>query len=192
MEQNQYFDEYENKLQIELLQLCTSHQMLEGTLLASEDIDERWRELAPYYMADSVGQFNAYPAASVAWAGYIGMAIANRWDSNWERYRQEPYEALHGERGFDDMDEHIVRDLLGLALDSEEAQKIEEMMRRCAQAALNRIRREDTEAQSTKAFYLFARTTRVLFRIGAALELRRLGYRFEKMEVPTEAAPRYN
>ena len=45
------------------------------------------------------------------------------------------------------------------------------------------IRREDTEAQSTKAFYIFARTTRVMFRIGAALELKRLGYKFEKQVV---------
>jgi len=72
---------------------------------------------------------------------------------------------------------------LGLALDSEEAQKIEQVMRSCAHTAMTMIRREDTEAQSTKAFYIFARTTRVLFRIGAAIELKRLGYKFEKVNL---------
>lgn len=182
-EQIEYFDTFEQNLQIELLKLCTSHKMLDGTLLASEDIDERWKEYAPSYMADSVSQINTFPAAAIAWAGYVGMAVAQWWDGNWERYAAEPYETLHGERGFDDMDEHIVRDILGLPLESPEAEKIEEMMRSCAHTAMTFIRREDTEAQTTKAFYLFARTTRVLFRIGAALELKRLGYKFEKQVV---------
>ena len=182
-EQIEYFDTFEQNLQIELLKLCTSHKMLEGTLLASEDIEERWKEYAPSYMADSVSQINTFPAAAIAWAGYVGMAVAQWWDADWERYASEPYETLHGERGFDDMDEHIVRDILGLSLESPEAEKIEEMMRSCAHTAMTFIRREDTEAQTTKAFYLFARTTRVLFRIGAALELKRLGYKFEKQVV---------
>lgn len=182
-EQIEYFDTFEQNLQIELLKLCTSHKMLDGTLLASEDIEERWKEYAPSYMADSVSQINTFPAAAIAWAGYVGMAVAQWWDSNWERYAAEPYETLHGERGFDDMDEHIVRDILGLPLESPEAEKIEEMMRSCAHTAMTFIRREDTEAQTTKAFYIFARTARVLFHIGAALELKRLGYKFEKQIV---------
>ena len=182
-DQIEYFDTFEQNLQIEMLKLCTSHKMLDGTLLASEDIEDRWKEYAPSYMADSVSQINTFPAAAIAWAGYVGMAVAQWWDSNWERYAAEPYETLHGERGFDDMDEHIVRDILGLPLESPEAEKIEEMMRSCAHTAMTFIRREDTEAQTTKAFYLFARTTRVLFRIGAALELKRLGYKFEKQIV---------
>ena len=181
MEQSQYYDEYEEHLQIELLKLCTSHGMLEGTLLSSDDIDERWNDYASHYMADSVSQINTFPAAAIAWAGYVGMAVAHRWDEDWEQYSTEEYEALHGERGFDDMDEHIVQNILGLTLESEEATKIEDMMRSCAHMAMTLIRREQVEGQSTKAFYIFARTAKVLFRIGAALELRRLGYRFEKV-----------
>lgn len=182
-EQIEYFDNFEQNLLMELLKLCTSHGALGGTLLASEDIDERWKEYAPAYMADSIGQINTFPAAAIAWAGYIGMAVAQWWDLDWERYASEPYESLHGERGFDDMDEHIVRDILGLPLDSSEAEEIENIMRSCAHTAMTLIRREDTEAQTTKAFYIFARTTRVMFRIGAALRLKQLGYKFEKQIV---------
>jgi hypothetical protein len=183
MEQNEYFDTFENNLLKEMLRLCSSHKMLEGTLLASEDIDERWKEYAPEYMADAVPQINSFPAAAIAWAGYVGCAVAHRWDEDWATYASEPYEKLHGAQGFDDMDEHIVQNILGLSLDSEEAKRIEDMMRRCANTAITYIRREEVEAQSTKAFYIFARTTRVLFRIGAAMELHRLGYKFEKVDM---------
>lgn len=183
MENLEYFDIFENNLLQELMKLCTSHKMLEGTLLASDDIDERWKEYAPEYMADAVPQVNAFPAAAIAWAGYVGMAVAHRWDENWAEYATEPYDKLHGEQGFDDMDEYIVQNILGLSLEDEAAQKIEEMMRRCANTAITYIRREETEAQSTKAFYIFARTTRSMFRIGAAMELHRLGYKFEKVNV---------
>ena len=183
MEQTEYFDTFENNLLQELMKLCTSHKMLEGTLLASEDIDARWKEYAPEYMGDAVPQVNAFPAAAIAWAGYVGMAVAHRWDENWEQYATEPYSALHGEQGFDDMDENILQNVLHLSLEDEASQKIEDMMRRCANTAMTFIRREDTEAQSTKAFYIFARTTRVMFRIGAAMELHRLGYNFEKVNV---------
>ena len=186
MEQAEYFDTFENNLLQELMKLCTSHKMLAGTLLASDDIDERWKEYAPEYMADAVPQVNKFPAAAIAWAGYVGMAVAHRWDENWVEYATEPYEKLHGAEGFDDMDEHIMQNVLGLSLEDEEAKKIEEMMRRCANTAITYIRREETEAQSTKAFYIFARTTRVLFRIGAAMELHRLGYKFEKVNLGEE------
>ncbi len=180
MEEKEYFDQFESKMQIELLKLCTSKGVLEGTLLSSEDIDERWKEYAPHYMADSVSQINQYPAAAMAWAGYVGMAVAHRWDEDWTTYATEPYEKLHGKEGFDDMDEHIVQNILGLELESKEVTGIEDTMRSCAQLAISLIRREQIEAQTTKAFYIFARTTRAMFRIGAALELKRLGYKFEK------------
>ena len=180
MEEKEYFDQFEAKMQMELLKLCTSKGKLEGTLLSSEDIDERWKEYAPHYMADSVSQINQYPAAAMAWAGYVGMAVAHRWDEDWTTYVNEPYEKLHGKEGFDDMDEHILQNILGLELESEAATAIEDTMRSCAHMAISLIRHEQIEAQSTKAFYVFARTTRAMFRIGAALELHRLGYKFEK------------
>jgi hypothetical protein len=34
------------------------------------------------------------------------------------------------------------------------------------------------------AYYTFARTVKVMYRIGAAIELRRLGYKYEKVDMP--------
>ncbi|GAK35761.1 hypothetical protein JCM15093_885 [Bacteroides graminisolvens DSM 19988 = JCM 15093] len=136
----EYLDSFEDKLQEELLRLCTSYNMLDGKLLATDDIDNQWNVLAPEYMADAVGQINEYPTVSVAWAAYLGLAIAYGWDTDWNFISKAAYQSFYGEQGFDDMDEHIVRDLLGIPLDSEEAQNLESMIRRSAQTAVTLIR----------------------------------------------------
>lgn len=176
-----FLDRFEVKLQQDLLFLCTSYKMLEGTLLASDDIDARWHDLAPEYVADAVYEIQDYPTVSVAWAAYLGMAVAYGWDMDWNWYSKAEYKSYYGSRGFDDMDEHIVRDLLRLPLESTEAKALEDMIRRCAQSAVDHIRHEQIEPQSAMAFHVFARTCKVMFRIGAALELKRLGYKFEKV-----------
>ena len=79
---NIYLDRFENKLQEDLLRLCTSYRMLDGVLLSSEDIDMHWNKLAPEYMADAVPQIADYPTVSVAWAAYLGLAIAYGWDKD--------------------------------------------------------------------------------------------------------------
>lgn len=176
-----YLKQFEERVQDELLRLCTSAGLLNGTLLATDDIDGLWNKLAPEYMADAVPQVKDYPTVSVAWAAYLGMGVAQGWDADWTACQETPYQAYYGEQGFDDMDEHIVRDLLGLSLDGYEARNIENHLRRCGELAVSLIRRENIEPQSTMAFHVFARTCRVMFRIGAAIELKRLGYKFEKI-----------
>lgn len=158
--------------------------MLGGTLLATDDVTAHWDVLAPEYVADAVGQIADYPTVSVAWAGYLGMAVAHGWDKNWQECLKTPYKAYYGAQGFDDMDEHIVRNVLGLSLDSKEAQDIEMVIRSCAQTAVTLIRREQIEPQSAMAFHVFARVIKVMYRVGAALELKRLGYKFEEVKLP--------
>ena len=179
-----FLNRFEEKMQNELLRLCTSRGMLSGTLLATDDVDDRWNVLAPEYVADAVGQIADYPTVSVAWAGYLGLAVAHGWDSNWEACVRTEYRQYYGTQGFDDMDEHIVQQVLGLSLESKEAKDLEAMLRSCAQTAVTLIRREQIEPQSPMAFHVFARATKVMYRIGAALELKRLGYKFEEMQLP--------
>ena len=190
METNQieYLDKFEDNLQAELLKLCTSRGVLGGVLLASEDIDDKWHEFAPEYMADSVREINSYPMVAIAWAAYVGMAVAEWWDKDWVKGSTQPYDTLHGKAGFDDMDEHITSEVLGIALDSEQAHAIEDVLRSCATLAITLIRREEIEAQSTKAFYIFSRTARAMYRIGASMRLYALGYKFEKVPL-SESLP---
>ena len=180
-------DTFEHMLQRDLLRKCTDMKMLDGALLESDDLNQHWDVLAPEYMADAVPEIAAYPVVSVAWAAYLGMAVAYAWDTDWERFRKAPYQAYYGEQGFDDMDEHIVRDLLGLPLNSDEAKQLEGVIRSCGEATVSMIRHEHVEPQSKMAFYIFARAVKTMFRIGVALELKRLNYKFEKMDMPDGA-----
>lgn len=183
MEDARYLETYENNLLQEMLRVCTSLGMLDGELLNSEDIDQKWKEWAPEYIAEALPEVNSYPEFAIACAGYAGMAVAKWWDDDWGRHHSEAYESLHGPRGFDDMDEHIVQNILGLSLDSVEAKQIVNIMLCCAQKAVDFIRHEQIEAQTVKAFHIFARSVKVMFRIGAALELKRLGYKFHKVDL---------
>lgn len=179
-----FLENFESRITDELLRLCTQYKVLEGTLLATDDIDARWHDLAPEYVADAVPNIADYPTVAIAWAGYIGMAVAHQWDEDWTAHSKDEYKSYCGELGFDDMDEHIVRDIIGFHLESREAKGIEEMMRRLGELALTLIRRERIEPQSPMAFHVFARVVKVMFRIGAAIELKRLGYKFEQVNLP--------
>ena len=183
----EYLNRFENKLQEELLRLCTSYKMLDGVLLESDDINEHWKKLAPEYVADAVGEIANYPVVSVSWAAYLGMAVAYAWDVDWPTFEKAPYQAYYGEQGFDDMDENIVKNLLGIALDSEEAKDLENMLRRCGETTVSLIRYENIEPQSPMAFHVFARAVKTMFRIGAAIELKHLGYNFQKVALSENA-----
>ena len=180
-----YLENFESRITDELLRMCKQYGVLDGTLLASDDITARWDALAPEYMADAVPNIADYPTVAVAWAGYIGMAVAHQWDSDWAAHCNDEYKSYYGAQGFDDMDEHIVRDVIGFHLESREAKAIEDMMRRLGETAVTLIRRERIEPQSPMAFHVYARVVKVMFRIGAAMELKRLGYKFEQVNLPS-------
>ena len=184
MEENsKYYETYEDNLLKEMLRMCTSLGMLDGELLSSEDIDQKWKEWAPDYIAEALPEVNSYPEFAIACAGYVGMATAQWWDEDWGRHHGAKDETLHGPRGFDDMDEYIVQNILNLELTSVDAKQIMNILLCCAQKATTFIRHEHIEAQTIKAFHIFARTVRVMFRIGAALQLKRLGYKFHKVDL---------
>ena len=183
MENIQYLENYEKNLQEELLRMCTNLGMLDGELLSSEDIDYKWKEWAPEYIADALPEINSYPEFSIACAGYAGMAAAMWWDEDWGRHHSAEYSSLHGPRGFDDMDEHIVMNILGIYLDSPDAKQIMNILLCCAQKAMTFIQHEQIESQTVKAFHIFARTARVMYRTGAAIQLKRLGYKFHKVDL---------
>lgn len=177
----QYLIHFEEKLQEELLRHTTAKGVLKGVLLATDDIDKQWKILAPEYMADAVPQIPLYPTVSVAWAAYLGMAIAYGWESNWETFAKMPYQSYYGTQGFDDMDEHIVRDILRIPLNTRTANELEETIRQCGEKAINLIRYEQIPPQSRTAFHVFARACKTMFRIGAAIQLKRMGYHYEKV-----------
>ncbi len=186
-EENQFLNEYEERLSKTILQQLTDANFLAGELLAVEELEEKWTTSAPEYMAAAVPQLNDYPAAAVAWAAYLGMGSAVLWDTAWSEYseKEDIYTPIASVRGFDEMDEYVVEEMLGYALEGEEAKALENAWRAAATTALTMIRKESIEAQSVMAFYVFARTAKVFFRMGVAVGLKLLGYRYEKQDLST-------
>lgn len=183
MEEADYLGEYEHRLQDSLVSLCTAYDMMGGVLLENDDIESKFTDtLAAPYLADAVREYHQYPEAALAWAGYLGMAIARFWDSDWPTYQQVTYDDLKGPRGFDDLDEQIVQRVLGHELDGEPARRIADILSNCAVETLTMIRHEHIEPQSPRAYYVFARSVQVLYRIGASIELFLLGYKLERLQ----------
>lgn len=179
---NQYLDNYEQGLMQNLLKMLTNMKMLNGQLLSTPDITEKWEQVAPGYIADAVKEIAKYPTVSLGWAMYLGMAIAHYWDDDWEFYgpKTNLYEYLRDIRGFDYMDE-VVRGNI-LQLEGAAFDELETVVQSCSQQALAQIRHEQIEPQSAMAFHVYVRSIKVLYELGAAVELKALGYKFEKLK----------
>ena len=80
------------------------------------DVEGLWIPVAESYGADGIREFNEYPEVSLGWMMFIGMAVTEFWDRDWERYSaiEDLYLHLRDVRGFDCMDEHILEDILCL------------------------------------------------------------------------------
>ena len=182
-QQHDLINKYEESLRKTLTDRLSEAKWLEGRFLEVEELNEKWKSSAPSYMADAVPEIAKYPLVAIAWAMYEGMGAAVLWDKEWNRYEKtEDFHKMFCEpRGFDCMDEYITEILLTAPLNSPEAEKIENMVRSTAEAALSLIRKEQVEAQSVMAFHIFARTTKVMFEAGVAVQLKRMGYNYVKV-----------
>lgn len=165
-----------------VLSLCTSLGLLEGRLLETPDISDKWHGIDAEYVADALKEFAKYPTVSLGWAMYMGMAVARYWDEDWQIYSQLPNLYLHvrDKRGFDYLDEVVRAEILGLR--DAAYTTCEDQVRSCAQFVLDQMRHEQIEAGSVMAFHVYARSIKVLYKLGAAVELRRSGYNLVAVE----------
>lgn len=181
MEKKEYLDIFQDTLEQGLIKICkscsviTDDTLVENRLFLSSDIEDRWTSMMKEYIADAVENFNDYPDAAIGFASFLGMAVASQWDSDWETHSNDPYRSYYGSRGFDNMDDHILLEVLGL--EDKDASYIGTLMISCASAVQTLIRRENIETQTELGFYALARAYTTMFRIGAAVELARLGYK---------------
>lgn len=173
--------DYETRLVERLLELCGQRGLLDGMLLNSPDITVKWETLSAEYAGDAVREFNGYPEVVLAWSAYIGMAVACWWDKDWIRYKDQGYDRLVGERGFDDLDEHVTRDILKIPLASDAARKLASDLAFLAGGAYSFMLHKGVDYQSVEAFNVFRETLSAMYRVGAAIELKRLGYKMELM-----------
>jgi len=174
MAETEYLDRFESILEDGLLNLSKQLGLLEGEMLESDDITGKWNDSVKDYVEDAVENFNEYPEFTIACAAYFGMAAAHDWDADFELFKTRTYKDYYGPRGFDDMDEHIVD---YIALDEAQKVKLKLSLQSIAVAAQGLMRHENIEANTEDGFFILVRIYGVMFRLGAAMELNRLGYR---------------
>lgn len=181
---SEFLDRFEEQLTQQLLRLCTAARALSGQLLETPDFEAVWPEVCTPYLGDAVPEIAKYPTVAIGWMGFVGLAIAQCWDRDWGVATEDPhalYPALLA-HGFDALDDYVLDHVLAIT-DAEERAQLHQLVRTCAEAAHAALRREGIEPQSPMAFHTYVRTLHVMYRLGIALQLHRLGYKFEKMDM---------
>lgn len=175
MDREQFLDGFEKTLEAGLVKVCQGAGVLKADIVSNPDFDEVWDAYIKDYIADAVDNFNEYPEAAIAWAAFLGMGVANNWDADWAAHSKDAYTSYYGPHGWDDLDEHVLYEMLHLKKDY--AAKLSDTMDSCALATLGLIRHEAIETQTANGFFVLSRVYSVMFRLGVSIELERLGYK---------------
>ncbi len=183
---SEYLKQFEIKVAEQLLQIATEKGALAGEIYVVDELDDAWKAMAPYYMADAVPNIATHPNVALAWAGYLGMGAAAIWDKDWseETDLELLYKQLVDPRGFDAMDDYVCDVLYGLAPDSDDRKELDNLWRTMADKANALIKNEQVEPQTEEAFHIFARTVKVIYILGYSIGLHGIGYRLQKVDIP--------
>ena len=145
------------------------------------DVEAKWPAVAEAYLPDGIREFADYPVASLGWMMFIGMAIAKFWDQDWEKYAtvDDLYTPLRDKRGFDNLDEYILDEVLDLHGDAAEA--MQELVGDCAERTKRAIFRLDIEPGTVEAFKAYVAGLQCMYQMGMAVQLNAMGYHMTKL-----------
>lgn len=174
------FKKYEEEVCSSMWGICISKGFGEGMMPSTVDLDGMWERIAPEYIGDAIPNLKDYPVVAVAWAGFLGIEAACIWDRDWEAGKDTSYVSLCGHDGFDALDDHVKKDVLGYELDSAEAKALNDVMMSCGEYAVALMHRSSIEGQTVAAYRLFSVIVTAMFKVGAAIGLFNLGYRIAK------------
>ena len=180
-------ENFEEILRKDLHQFLLSMKEVDERLPECPDVEEKWEEIAKAYIPDGIREFQNYPSASLGWMMYIGMAVAKMWDTEWEVMEQREqsdacidsaesrknstegqiyskiedlYAYMRDKRGYDQMDEYIREEVL--LLQGIDYTVLEKVTGECASRVYNALMHQ-------------------LYLMGAAMQLKRMGYHMTKM-----------
>ena len=170
---------YGDKLKQILLQYLRQENVVGERFPICPDVEERWQDMLHAYLPDGVREFNEYPMVSLGWVMFLGMALAKFWDEDWETYGSlnplSLYEGIRDKRGFDEMDEYILEDVL--KLDEEGGKKMTEVVAECACITNTILRKEDVEPGTKEALEAYMESLHQMYLMGMAVQLNAMGYK---------------
>ena len=174
-------EQFEEKLRQDLHQFLLSMKEVDERLPECPDVEGKWEEIAKAYLPDGIREFQEYPSASLGWMMYVGMAVARYWDSEWEIYSKLPdlYAYIRDKRGYDSMDEYIREEVL--LLSGADYTVLEKTVGECASRVYNALKHQRLEPGTKGAFNGYVACLHQLYLMGAAIQLKRMGYHMTKM-----------
>jgi len=145
------------------------------------DVEEKWIAIGQSYINDGIREFNNYPTVSLGWMFYIGMALAQYWDTDWEIYSkvEDIYTYMRDKRDYDHLDDYIAEDIL--QLDDDGKKKLRDLSGEVASRVYNSLCRAQFEPGTKDAFQAYVSSLHLLYLSGMAVQLHRLGYHMTKM-----------
>lgn len=178
---NIVMEKLEETINEELKRFLLSKGEIDEHLPQCPDVESKWETIAQAYMPDGIREFQNYPVASLGWMMYIGMAIASMWDKDWEIYSQFPdlYAYLRDKRGYDNMDEYIREE--ELKLDNKASADLESLASECAARVHSTLMHLHIEPGTREAFFAYVACLHQLYLMGAAVQLKRMGYHMTKI-----------
>ena len=176
-----YMVQFEDMLHEDLCKFLVSMKEIDEHFPSCEDVEDKWQQIVKSYVPDGVKEFNDYPSASLGWMMYIGMAVAKFWDVNWEFYStvDDLYALLRDQRGYDEMDEYICEEVLGI--NGVDQTVLGKLVGECAARVYHALRRQNVEPGTKEAFMSYVSCLHQLYQMGVAVQLKRMGYHMSKM-----------
>ena len=199
-------NEFEDKLHDDLHQFLLSMKEVDERLPECPDVEDKWESIAKTYIPDGIREFQDFPSASLGWMMYIGMAVAKLWNTEWEVMEQREqsdacinsaesrqnstegqiysklddlYAYLRDKRGYDSMDEYIREEVLQLT--GVDYTVLEKLVGECASRVYNALMHQRIEPGTKEAFNAYVSCLHQLYLMGAAMQLKRMGYHMTKM-----------
>ena len=159
--------EYQSEYRAKVLQQLTDYAREKGygsvRLLETDDLDEIAPVLLRAYFADSVPDFGAAP--------------------------ERLYPMIRDARGWDELDEYVLEEVLGWQLDSEEAKALTNFFKSAVELCYTTLRHERIEPGTPAAFQLYGATVFALYKLGISAGLKILGYKLEAVQPQSMGLP---
>ncbi|MDE7413557.1 MAG: hypothetical protein K2N05_07215 [Muribaculaceae bacterium] len=170
--------EFEEYIKKDLHRFLVGVGRMDEKMPECPDLDELWASIEAAYLPDGIREFADYPLVSMGWIMFIGMALAKYWDEDWIKYSEEGgekiYHRLRDAEGYDNMDDYILKRVLGLS--EEESEKDSSIVGECAARILSALHHSGIEPGTEKALRAYKACLHQLYQMGVAMELNSLGY----------------
>lgn len=174
--ESKIIDDFQKKVRDDLYKFLLHKGAVDEHLPECPDVEEKWGVISRAYLPDGAREFQDYPVVSLGWMMFVGMAMAYYWDTDWEKYSDHDdwYQELRDRNGYDNLDETVVRDVLGYEGDA--AQQVSDLVAECASRVYSLLSHEHIEPGTPEALGCYMAALRQLYLMGMAMELNALGY----------------